>query len=338
MSRVKKVIFVSRYFYPHTGGVENHIKELTKMMNRSGNFEVVVITGRYENFLPKNEKYEKTQVIRIRYPYVRFIGILYLWLQFLFKIKIFLEADIIHIHDVFIWVLPIRLILFWKNFYITFHGWEGMYPIPNGSIFQKQVAAKLTNANICVGKYLEKIYSIHSTFIIYGATKSRKKMPEINSTKIIFVGRLEEATGALTLVNALRSMKFRPPVVFYGDGTLRVVCEEVGEIKDINGSGLNIQAGLCFAGGYLTTLDSLASGTLTSVITHNHVRRLAFYNTPFSKWIIKCNDETQVVKLVSAYYKKLHLINTSLVNDAQTWAVKQSWEKVFTTYNSLWRR
>ena len=47
-----------------------------------------------------------------------------------------------------------------KKVYITFHGWEGKWPLPMWAILNKRIANFLCNGSIAVGIYIEKWYGI----------------------------------------------------------------------------------------------------------------------------------------------------------------------------------
>lgn len=75
-------------------------------------------------------------------------------------------ADGVHAHDVYFWYMP----FFWmKKSFVTFHGWEGVYPIPWKNILIRKLTEKMTKGNICVGDFISKWYRTEPTFVTYGA-------------------------------------------------------------------------------------------------------------------------------------------------------------------------
>lgn len=145
-----KILFLSRHKWPHVGGVERHIFEISKRLK---------VKGKSVKTISEED---------IKYPHIKFFGLLYIWIWLFKNRKIIKKADIVHCHDVFIWYLPFRFLYPNKPVYTTFHGWEGIYPIPYKNIMLKRLAAYLSWRTIAVGKYIEKYYGITADKIIYG--------------------------------------------------------------------------------------------------------------------------------------------------------------------------
>lgn len=146
-----KILFLARYKWPHIGGVEKHIQRVASSLKRLGH-KIIIISEE-----------------DIKYPHIKFLGLLYIWLWLFKNRKLIEQADIVYCHDVFIWYLPFRFLYPSKPVYTTFHGWEGIWPIPPKNVLLKRLAAKLSWGTIAVGKYIEKYYGIRADKIIYGA-------------------------------------------------------------------------------------------------------------------------------------------------------------------------
>lgn len=147
-----KILFLAQHKWPHVGGVEVHIRELVKSLKLKGQ-SVKIISSE-----------------DIRYPKIKYLGLLYIWHWLWKNREIIKSSDLVHVHDVFIWYLPFRFLYPSKKVYTTFHGWEGVWPIPWKNILQKRIASKLSTGTIAVGKYIEKYYGIKADKIIYGGT------------------------------------------------------------------------------------------------------------------------------------------------------------------------
>ncbi len=145
-----KILFLTHHKSPRIGGVEKHIKEISGALARKGN-KVTIISSE-----------------DVKYPDVKFVGLLYIWLWLFKNRSLITGADIVHCHDVFVWYLPFRFGYPNKPVYTTFHGWEGIWPIPRKYIFMKQLATKLSWGTIAVGKFIEKYYEIKVDKIMYG--------------------------------------------------------------------------------------------------------------------------------------------------------------------------
>ena len=146
-----KILFMSRYKWPHVGGVEKHVYELVKRLKVKGNGVKII-----------SEE-------DIRQPHIKFLGLIYIWFWMFRNRKLIENADIVHCHDVFIWYLPFRFLYPKKPVYTTFHGWEGIWPIPWKNILSKRLATKLSWGTFAVGHYIEKYYGIRADKITYGA-------------------------------------------------------------------------------------------------------------------------------------------------------------------------
>src|SRR5258708_2175133 len=121
-----KILFLAQHKWPHVGGVEKHVQEISLSLRKKGH-KVTTISSE-----------------DINYPHIKFFGLLYIWF-WLFKNRKFIKtADIVHCHDLFIWYFPFRFFYPKKPIYTTFHGWEGIYPIPLKNVVLKRLAGYLS--------------------------------------------------------------------------------------------------------------------------------------------------------------------------------------------------
>lgn len=281
------VLILSRRVWPEVGGVEKHIRETSKILTSKG-FRLKIIS-------------EKD----IKYPKIKFIGILYIWFWFLKNIKLIQRSDIVHIHDVFIWYLPFRFIFPNKKVFITFHGWEGKYPIPIKNIIFKRIANKLVNGSIAVGHYIEKWYGIKADYVTYGGTNLIKSKTKKEKNSIVFVGRLEKDTGIIKLFNFLnKNPKYK--VEFCGDGTLRSECGKYGIVHGFCDPGKYYKkASIVFASGYLTALEALSYDCKLMVGWDNPLKRDYWQLSPFKGGSVTQDLELYSWQSVSGLYSKL---------------------------------
>ena len=83
---------LARHKWPHVGCVEAHVRELDKRLKIKG--ESVKIISEED----------------IRFPKIKFLGLLYIWF-WLFKNRMLIGwADVVYCHDVFIWDLPFSIL------------------------------------------------------------------------------------------------------------------------------------------------------------------------------------------------------------------------------------
>jgi hypothetical protein len=235
------ILFLAKHKWPHVGGVEKHMERLTSNLEKIGH---KITTISEEDIKP---------------PKIKLFGLLYIWYWLFKNISLILNSDIVHIHDVFIWYLPFRFLYPRKKVYITFHGWEGKFPIPLWNIFNKRIANKLTNGSIVVGKYIEKWYGIKADYIIHGGVDLNVK--NINAKKIkntlIWLGRQDKDTGINEFKECLKS---RPE--------LRV--KYVTNIK--NPEKYLRTAEYCVPSGYLSYLEAKSYGCKIMTFANNPLK------------------------------------------------------------------
>ena len=159
------ILFLCRLYYPHIGGVEKHVREVSLRVTERCH-KVKVITEKYEESLKDFEIIDGVEVYRIKS-----IDKWQTWLE-IWRLKQLLDwADIIHAHDVYYWIMPYKLSNWQKKTYITFHGWEGKHPVPFKNILVRKISELMANGNICVGDYIPKYYFTKPDVTTYGATQ-----------------------------------------------------------------------------------------------------------------------------------------------------------------------
>lgn len=259
-----KILFLTRRVWPEVGGVEKHVQEISLSLRKKGHRTTTI-----------SEK-------DIKYPRIKFLGLLYIWF-WLFKNRKLIEgADIVHCHDVFIWYLPFRFLYPKKPVFTTFHGWEGIYPIPLRNILIKKLSNKLSLGSIAVGLYIEKYYGIKANKVLYGGTI----LIHINIVKreknlIVFVGRLEKDTGVLEFLRWIgKNIKQKNRYVnllhigFVGDGSLREECEKFGKVHGFcDPKPFLKKADICVPAGYLSYIEAKSFGCKIMVFPNNPLKR-----------------------------------------------------------------
>jgi glycosyltransferase involved in cell wall biosynthesis len=283
-----KILFLTHFYYPHIGGVEKHVYEVKKSLERKGNSVKVISEA------------------DIKYPKIKFIGLLYIWIWLFKNRKLIQKADIIHIHDVFIWYLPFRFLYPNKKVFTTIHGLEWNNPLFKISIWQKRLASKLSTKTVGVGHFLEKYLGIKFDLIIYGAASTQRSDISKNKNSFVYVGRLEKNTGLLKFLRWLkRNPKYK--IGFCGDGELRKQCEKFGNVHGFcDPTPFLKNAEYCVPGGYLAALEGLSYKCKLKLFWSNKVKENYWKMSPF-----------------------VH-------SDVDSWARKQTWEKLANEYLNLY--
>lgn len=256
------VVFISHFYKPHVGGVEKHVEKIGERLRVLGH-EVIIIA--------KNHP--------IKFPNIKFLGLLKIWLE-LFKLrKVIKKADIVHIHDVFIWYLPFKLIYPRKKVFITFHGGQDIWPVPLKNKFMVQLAEKLTNGNICVGSFIPRYFDIKADKVIYGGVSNQKaNAKKINAklkSTIAWVGRLDKNTDLPEFLHWLTTCYKLPATVFVGDGELRSKCEKYGKVTGLvsDVSKYLKTAETVVPVGYLSYLEAKSWGCKIMVFPKTAIKR-----------------------------------------------------------------
>ncbi len=340
--KIKKILFFCRLYYPHIGGVEKQVGELGKRLVKKG-YEVTVITEKYNDFLKNKEYKDGVLILRFKVPKIKYIGLFYIWYWLLRNISVIRESDIVHAHSVYIWYWLFRFLFPKKPSYVTFHGWEGKYPIPLKNIVIRKIDAFFSNKNITISDYVEKYYGIKANKLMYTsvdlpkvATNKRK-----NLRSLLYVGRLDEDTGIVKILKMLRYIKKKGIKIrmdFCGDGPLRNKCEKFGKVHGfVNPHIFYQKAFICLSPGHTSILEAFTYKCLVVTTYNNPVKRDYLNMTPFKNWIILENDPKNMANVILSYLKRPSEANKK-IERAYNWVKKQNWEMGLKMYLDLWKQ
>lgn len=260
-----KILFLTHYFYPHIGGVERHIYEVSKALSAKGHKVKVVSEA------------------DIKYPHIKIFGLISIWVWLFRNRKLIEKSDVVHCHDVFIWYLPFRFLYPKKKVITTVHGFEWDNPLSKISLWQKRFAIGLSDKSVGVGDFLEKYLGKKFSLIIYGAAKANTIKKGKDNRNIAYVGRLEKNTG---LLKFLKWLKKNPSykVDFCGDGDLRSECEKFGTVHGFTDpTPFYKKAKTIVPGGYLAALEALNSGCDIKLFWNNKLKEDYWKMSPFWK-------------------------------------------------------
>lgn len=358
------VLFLSRLFYPHIGGVEKHVLEISKILVSKGH-KVIVISENppeshstsYQSDSPSARpvgKLKNLESYNINPGKDDWFKKFRIWKQLWKHRGLIKDADVVHCHDVFFWYLPFRFLFLSKRVYTTFHGYEGNN-IPNKkAVFMHKLSEKLSYGNICVGDFLKKWYGTKPTFITYGAVdlqtinkyKTKNKNTKKLSNKIIFFGRLESETGIMKYVEALRILKKKGinlELDVYGEGSLKeaVIKYKKGNNLKINLKGfiMNIESVLnnyeyVFCSRYLSILEAMAFRKPIFAEYNNAIKKDYLQMAPFAKYISISKDGNEIAENLEGYLSGNKITNTQKAYD---WVKTETWDKMADTYLKLWK-
>ena len=338
MKQSQSILFLTRLYHPHIGGVEKHVMEISSELIKKG-YKVEIVTEQFDANLPTQQTLNGVRVYRIPVTTNERIKKFLIWRWVLTHPKLFIRADIVHIHDVFYWVFPLRLFMNGKKIFMTFHGYEG-YPIKKTWKIQRKIAEKLTNGNICVGDFMKKWYLTSPTSVIYGGVRleSNKYKPLVQSA--VFFGRLDSQTGVEQYIDAYKKVKLIFPkfkFTLVGEGKiLRKVPKDIkvkgftSEVSKYIGKNRFI-----FVSRYLSMLEALSQKREVVAVYDNQVKKDYLIMSPFREYITVCENSDQIAEHIIK-----RLINSSVDKktlDGYIWAKKQTWERIVSVYQNLWK-
>jgi glycosyltransferase involved in cell wall biosynthesis len=301
------ILFITHFYWPHGGGVEKHVARISKALAEKG-YKVTVITEKFDSHLKKAENKKGVKIVRFMYPHKKFRGLISIWKWFYKNRELIKGSDIVHVHDVFVWLLPLRFVYPSKPIYLTVHGLEWDNPLSKTSLFQKKLGAMLSKQTIGVGKFLEKYLKIKFDLLTYGAADFTQNKYKKFKNNIVYVGRLEKNTGLPVFIKWLDKNK-NYKVDFCGDGLLKETCQRYGKVHGfVNPEQYLMKARVCVPAGYLAALEGLS---------YNCVLKLF--------WSDRVKED---------YWKKSPFVKTNV----KSWARKQTWDNLTNKYLNIWKK
>lgn len=337
------ILFLSRLFHPHIGGVETHVLELSKQLIKKGH-KVIVITEGFEEGLKDKQTFQGIDIYRIPLWDIREKSKKFVIWEWLFAHqKLLKRASLIHVHDVIYWLYPI----FWinKNKYITFHGYEGSKPPTKSAILQRKIGEVMVKRTINIGSFMKRWYQAKPDVVLYGATST---IPANKKTKqAIYIGRLHEDTGIMMYLSALlllRKKNFHLKLDVYGDGPqMRQAQEYVKKFQlPVTFFGFKKDASkhissyrFAFVSRYLTVLEAMSVKVPVFAVYNNEIKSDYLTCHPQSEnMIISGTANKLAISLIK--WQKPNKEQQLKVLRAHQWAKDQTWNALAKAYLSLW--
>lgn len=349
------ILFMSRLFYPHIGGVEKHVMELSKKLTAKGH-KITIITENIKSTktdspLDKGESggissINGIKIIRITVGNNSWLKKFKIWIQLWKLRKLMTTSDIIHCHDVFFWYLPFRFLFPFKKVYTTFHGYES-YPIKKKAIIIRKISEKLSYGNICIGDFMKKWYGAKPDYVSYGAVDTniiqQNKDPKHSiKESAFFFGRLDEQTGILTYIKIFEKLLKKYPrfkFLVMGEGKYKNQINKKISIIDFqnNPEKYYQKYHFAFISRYLSILEAIASKHLVFAVYDNPVKEDYLKLSPVAKYIVIEKDADLLSEKIIFYLNHPEQ-EIKLVNDAYNWVKKYTWETMAELYLSLWSK
>lgn len=256
-----KILMLTKYTWPRVGGVEKHVHELSKRLEMRG-YEIRYLTERELG----TDKWE-------------------IWRRIWKYKELFDWADIIHVHDVYFWIWWYKLFNWSKKTFVTFHGWEGIYPIPWKNIIVRKISELLANGNICVGEFIKKYYFTNPDYVIFGAAE-KISYPKVKRSGAIFVGHLGKDLDFYK--NLAKEMKVKLDIF----------------TDDPKASGYFYKYRYAFVNGYLAMLEAMSQKTQVYSYYYNQLKFDYLNMTPFNNPDYKVPTWNQVADTYEKLWQK----------------------------------
>jgi len=337
---VKKVIFLTRLYSPHIGGVEKHVEKLSEQLIKH-NFEVTILTEQFDKNIREKESKNRTKIVRI--PKNQIKTKLNIWKWIINHKNLINQSDIIHAHDVFWWYIPLRFLYPNKPIFTTFHGYEG-HKLPRWqAIIHRKIAEILSTGTICIGSFMKKWYYAKPDIVSYGGAEL-KPIPLLKKTSSIFIGRLGKDTGIMDYLKAIKLLAKPIPLTVYGDGPQRGLAEKYAKkhnlpviFKDfvLNASQYLKNYQFAFVSRYLAILEAMQTKRLV----------FAHYNNAIKKDYLTCHPQAKNMfifnksEVLATHLQKIinnSKITQNKINNAYQWAKTQTWNNLANQYLKLW--
>lgn len=334
------ILFFSRFFYPHIGGVEKHVLEVSKLLIKKGH-KVTVVAEQDSSNDKLNEVIEGINVFRISNLRDGKLKKFKIWKWLFCNYNLIRNADVVHCHDVFFWYLPFRFLVPFKKVFTTFHGYEN-YPLKSKDVLVHKMSEKLSMGNICIGDFIKKWYGTEPGFVSYGGinTVKNEKLKVKSSEGAIFIGRLDEQTGIKTYAKAVKLIRKKIPDFRFeiiGDGKFRKEVEKDFKVLGFQNNPEKYfpKYNFAFASRYLSILEAMAAKRLVFAVYDNPLKEDYLKMAPFSKYITISNSSLELVSKIYFYLDNLKA-KEKMIEQAYAWAKKHTWEEVANIYLKLW--
>lgn len=336
------IVMIARLFWPHGGGVETHVYKLSQKLIADGH-SVTVVTEQFGEKLPLEETYDGITIARLPFSFLR--DKLATWQWMWQQRRLFLEAEVVHVHDVFWWYLPLRL-FFWKQpVHTTFHGYEGVEPPKWKAVVHRKVVEWLSRKTICVGDFMRKWYTAKPDAVTYGAADWLELVNPEKEGKpktAVYFGRLAADAGVMSYVRAMERLGSEWKLDVYGDGPQRHEIEHYMRAHTVNVqiSPWNDQMSIiignyryAFVSRYLAMIEAMQAKRLVVAVYNNEIKRDYLFCHPMRKNMIIAGKPQELVEKLNELTER---DEQQMVHNAYVWAKEQTWDTMKETYVSLW--
>jgi glycosyltransferase involved in cell wall biosynthesis len=373
-----KILFLTpRDSGKNFGGVERHVRILRKELEKRG-YKVKELS------LDEIDEFNKGLALRTQGQALGALGYKFQAWRWLWRNRsLFKWANVIHVHDVFWWIMPFAIInkglallrhqgqaleTNQGRLFVTFHGWEGVCPPSRSAVWQKRLAAFLSDGTIGVGNFFKKWYGIAPSRVVYGVLDPNISIASLDSStalgmtknspdchvrqsrtrndrlSVVFLGRLEKVNGIEVVIEVIKRINkgykdyknyknHGINIFFVGDGSYRKQAEKFGKVTGMvkNPQKYLIGADAVITSSYMSMLEAAAMGKPIIAIRDNQLKGDYLNCHPLRKYIVICKNSRELARrIASLQFRK------DAIRSARDWALRQTPEKLASEYEKLW--
>ena len=345
-----RILFVSDFYYPHIGGVTEHIYHLANEFENMGH-EVSILTADIEGDLKPDERrvirLGKSMVIPMNQSNARITG----WINLSRLSNVINDYDVIHIHGIIAPTLPLlSLKVSRKTNIFTFHPTfksSNLYQIFKkylNNYFEKihgKIAVSVT-ARDSILKYFPGVYRIIPNGV--DPDRFKKSGKQKNPFEILFVGRIEPRKGLQFLIDALPIIKKEFPeakLIVAGGGYKEMKMNIPPEVKDsieflgfvepsvlpdiFSRASIFVSPAICGESFGIVLLEAM--GTETPVIASNISGYRCVVSDKENGLLVCPENSKDIADKVITLLKDKNLYKTLVEGGLKT-VQKYSWDKV----------
>ena len=348
-------LMITPNYPPNIGGVEKHVYEVHRALKTKHIRGLIVV-----NAVCPAQMYNLNDIAWLNprrlwgwVPWTAKILSAFKFLKILEKTK----PRIIHFHDSTIYFLEFVLLLFGllPRTFITFHGWEGVFPPDLGMVKKRVRIDAKVKSSMAIGSFIAKWYGTKSKVVSYGGAKldevDNYSILKENSSivKIAYFGRLELDTGIDLAVQSIIKFNemFGDRVTFdiYGDGSMRnnIVAlshkNQYGSIRIFTPTteivSMLRKYDVIIASGYLTIIEALQAERVVIAFYDNNLREDYLRMHPVARSIFICQKSAEFSQVIQRCVSDWDAVR-EYSRYGWEWAKKQTWEEVANSYVKLW--
>ncbi len=334
-----KIVFITPKYIPSIGGVETHVQKVSNQLVARGH-QVIVVTSQTQIDQPLAENIDSIKVLRIPMEFHK--QKIETWRWIIQNGKIFVEANVVHAHDVVWWLMPL-IPMIRKKLFATFHGWEGQWPIR----WHRLLLAKLSKKTIHIGAWIGELYWDRPSLVLYGGVdrrskhsiKTQLKPKHTKILKLVFIGRLVKENDIALYCHFLaylhdQNIGFR--MQWIGGGAWKAECEKYGSVTGMVKTPEDhvAKADVVLASSYLSILLARSLGKPVWSLYSNHLKQRYLETLPNTEAMLLASSPMNLFDLAYDAPRKAWKNTTTTKHYSQNWP--PTWEEVATEYEKLW--